>query len=250
MMAFAFTRWSFILTFPSAYNYLMVNKKMLARYAIREILNVIGMAVALFWSAGRLDWWAGWAAVLVSFAWLAATDIVIIRLYPQLLVDRLEARPGSKPWDMVIVGSIGLVTLIRYIVAGLDIRFAWSGGFSLAAQAAALVVCILGYALFVWAAAYNPFFSRIVRVQAERDHKVITAGPYQIVRHPAYLGVLLYELAVSILLASWWALLVSGISIALLIIRTALEDRALAAELAGYQEYSKQVRFRLLPGIW
>jgi protein-S-isoprenylcysteine O-methyltransferase Ste14 len=111
-------------------------------------------------------------------------------------------------------------------------------------------VCVLGYALFVWATASNTFFSQIVRIQSERGHTVVTGGPYHYVRHPAYVGAILYELAVPILLASWWALIASGLSAILLILRTALEDRALQSELTGYIDYARQVRHRLLPGIW
>jgi protein-S-isoprenylcysteine O-methyltransferase Ste14 len=78
----------------------------------------------------------------------------------------------------------------------------------------------------------------------------LLSGPYHYVRHPAYLGAILYELAVAVLLASWWALLVSGLSTILLIRRTALKDRALQAELSGYGTYARQVRYRLLPGVW
>jgi protein-S-isoprenylcysteine O-methyltransferase Ste14 len=120
----------------------------------------------------------------------------------------------------------------------------------LAAQIAALTLCVLGYALVVWATASNAFFSQIVRIQFERGHMVATGGPYQYVRHPAYLGAILYELAVPVLLASWWALIASGVSAILLILRTALEDRTLQAELPGYVDYARQVRRRLLPGIW
>ena len=75
-------------------------------------------------------------------------------------------------------------------------------------------------------------------------------GPYRYVRHPAYLGAMLYELAAPIVLASWWALPPSLLNAILLVLRTALEDRTLQAELAGYAEYAHRVRYRLLPGIW
>lgn len=78
----------------------------------------------------------------------------------------------------------------------------------------------------------------------------MTGGPYHYVRHPAYLGAILYEVAVPVLLASWWAFIISILSAVLLIVRTALEDRALQAELAGYVDYARHVRYRLLPGIW
>jgi len=111
-------------------------------------------------------------------------------------------------------------------------------------------VCVVGYALVVWATASNTFFSQIVRIQSERGHMVVTGGPYHHLRHPAYLGAILYELAVPVLLASWWALTASGINVVLLLLRTALEDRTLQAELAGYRDYARQVHHRLLPGVW
>jgi protein-S-isoprenylcysteine O-methyltransferase Ste14 len=145
---------------------------------------------------------------------------------------------------------LGLIQLVRYIVAGLDQRYGWRGGWPAVAQIAALTLCALGYALIVWATASNPFFSQIVRIQAERGHTIATGGPYRTVRHPAYAGALLYELAVPVLLASWPALIASGLNVVLLILRTALEDRTLHAELAGYADYARRVRYRLLPGVW
>jgi protein-S-isoprenylcysteine O-methyltransferase Ste14 len=227
-----------------------MNTTSVARYAVREILGIVGMAVALFWSAGRIDWWPAWAAIAVMLAWMTGAAIVIFRFNPDLLAERLGPRKGSKPWDTAILSLLGPAQLARYIVAGLDQRYGWTGGFPLAAQMAALIVCVLGYALVVWAAASNTFFSQIVRIQSERGHTVVTGGPYHYVRHPAYVGVMLYELAVPVLLASWWALLVTGLSAILLILRTALEDRTLRAELTGYVDYARQVHHRLLPGIW
>ena len=227
-----------------------MDTKLVARYAIRETMGIVIMGVALFWSAGRMNWWPAWASIAVMSAWIVATAIVIFRFNPDLLAERLGPRKGAKPWDTAIMSVLGLMQLVRYIVAGLDQRFGWTGGFPLAAQITALIVCALGYALVVWATASNAFFSQIVRIQSERGHAVAAGGPYHYVRHPAYVGAILYELAVSVLLASWWALVVSGLSAILLIIRTALEDCILQAELAGYAGYARQVRHRLLPGIW
>ena len=221
------------------------------RYAIREILSLAGMGVALFWSAGRLDWWPAWAALAVMAFWIGATAYIVLYHHPELLAERMGPRQGEKRWDRAIVGLMGLVTLVRYILAGLDQRYGWTGGFPVWVQFAALVLCVLGNdVLFVWAAAANAFFSRITRIQSERGHAVVVGGPYRYVRHPAYTGSILYELAVPILLASWPALIASGVSTLLLILRTALEDRTLQAELSGYAEYARRVRYRLLPGIW
>jgi protein-S-isoprenylcysteine O-methyltransferase Ste14 len=227
-----------------------MDTKLIARYAIRETMGIVVMGVALFWSAGRIDWWPAWAAIAVMLAWITATATVILRFNPHLLAERLGPRKGAKPWDTAIMSILGLTQLVRYIIAGLDQRYGWTGGFPLAAQIAGLTVSALGYALVVWATASNAYFSQIVRVQSERGHAVATGGPYHYVRHPAYLGAILYELAIPILLASWWALIASGLNAILLIVRTVLEDRTLRVELTGYVGYTRQVRYRLLPGIW
>jgi protein-S-isoprenylcysteine O-methyltransferase Ste14 len=227
-----------------------MHTKLVARYAIRETMGIVVMGVALFWSAGQIDWWPAWAAIAVMLAWIVATAIVIFRFNPDLLTERLGPRKGAKHWDIAIMSILGLTQLVRYIVAGLDQRYGWTDGFPLAAQIAALTVCVLGYALVVWATASNIFFSQIVRIQSERGDTVATSGPYHYVRHPAYVGAILYELAVPILLASSWALIASGLNAILLILRTALEDRTLQAQLTGYADYARQVRYRLLPGIW
>jgi protein-S-isoprenylcysteine O-methyltransferase Ste14 len=209
------------------------------------------MGTGLFWSAGRIDWWAAWAAIAVMAVWVIATAIIVLRNNPSLLAERLGPRKGAKPWDLAIVSILGLTQLARYILAGLDQRYGWTGGFPLAVQIAGLVVCVLSYdVLFVWATACNAFFSQVVRIQSERGHTVVTDGPYQYVRHPAYLGAILFELAVPFLLASWAALLFSVVNAVLLILRTALEDHTLKAELAGYADYANRVRYRLLPGVW
>jgi len=225
--------------------------KLVVRYVVREALSLAGMGVALFWSAGRIDWWAGWAALVVMGVWIAATAVIVLHLNPALLAERLGPREGAKSWDAAIVSSLGLVTLVRYIVAGLDQRYGWTGGLPVAAQLAGLAVGVVGYdLLFVWATVSNAFFSQVVRIQPERGQTVVSGGPYRYVRHPAYIGAIVYELAAPVLFASWWAMIPSGLAAILLIVRTALEDRTLQAELAGYAEYARRVRYRLVPGVW
>lgn len=227
-----------------------MNTRLIVLYILDQILSVAGMGVALFWSAGRLDWWAAWAAIAVWLVWFAATDIFILRRNPDLIAERLTPPKGAKTWDRAILSIFRLTTLARYILAGLDQRYGWTGGFPLAVQIAAWIGCALSYTLLAWAMASNPFFSQIVRIQSDRAQAVVADGPYRTVRHPAYAGMIVFEPAMSTLLASWWALLASGLSVILLVYRTALEDRTLQAELTGYVEYARQVRYRLVPGIW
>jgi protein-S-isoprenylcysteine O-methyltransferase Ste14 len=227
-----------------------MNSKSISLYILDQVLSIIAAGVALFWSAGRLNWWPAWAAMAVWLASFTAMDLLLMRFNPDLMAERLAPPKGAKSWDRAIVSVLRLTQLARYILAGLDQRYGWTGGFPLVAQIAGLTVFILGQSLFIWAMVSNAFFSQVVRIQSERGHAVATNGPYQYVRHPGYAGAILYEVALSTLLASWWALLASGLCAILLILRTALEDRTLLAELSGYAEYARQVRYRLLPHIW
>jgi len=227
-----------------------MNIKLIAVYILGGILGVVVMGAAVFWSAGRVDWWPGWAAILVWLGWYATMDIIVIRYKPELLRERLMPPKDAKTWDKRLLSVVRLIQLARYILAGLDQRYGWTIGFPAAAQIAGLALCVLSNALFFWALANNRFFSEVVRIQSERDHRVASGGPYRYVRHPGYAGMLVFELALGLLLASWWAIIGSGICAGLFIVRTALEDRTLQAELPGYAEYARQVRYRLLPGVW
>lgn len=227
-----------------------MNKKPVALYFLDQILGITGMSVALFWSAGRIDWWPAWAAIAVWLSWYAVMDSLIFRFNPDLMAERLSPPKGAKAWDRAIMSTVRLTQLARYILAGLDQRHGWTGDFPLAAQITGLAMCVLSYALFEWAMTSNAFFSQIVRIQSDRGHAVATGGPYRYVRHPGYAGLIVFELAISTLLASWWAILAGGLCALLFILRTALEDDTLQAELPGYGDYARQVRYRLLPGIW
>jgi protein-S-isoprenylcysteine O-methyltransferase Ste14 len=224
--------------------------RIILRWSIRETMGVVMVALILFLSAGRWDWVMGWALVGITALWVIATGLVVIPRYPELLAERLGPRKGGKTWDTTIMGIVGLGTIARYIVAGLDVRYGWTTGVPVALQVIGLVIAALGYALVVWATASNAFFSQIVRIQQERGHTVATGGPYRYVRHPSYVGTILFELATPIMLGSWWALIPGGLDAILFAVRTALEDKTLQRELDGYKEYAERVEYRLLPGVW
>lgn len=226
------------------------------RAAIREAMGVVFVAATLFIPAGTLNWAMGWALVGIYAVWVAATALILIPNNPELLVERATRKKGNKTWDTVILSIVGLTTIAKHILAGLDVRWGWTpqalpaGQMPLALQMAALVVAALGYALGTWAMAANAFFSKVVRIQADRGHAVATGGPYRYVRHPGYIGTIAFELATPIVLGSLWALIPGGLAALLFVVRTALEDRTLQEELDGYTEYAARVRYRLLPGIW
>jgi protein-S-isoprenylcysteine O-methyltransferase Ste14 len=220
------------------------------RWSIRETMGVVMVALFLFLSAGRWNWGMGWALVGIVALWVIATGLVVIPRYPELLAERLGPRKGAKTWDTAIMSIVALGTIARYIVAGLDVRFGWTTYMPFALQVLGLVIAVLGYALVVWATGSNAYFSQTVRIQQERGHAVATGGPYRFVRHPGYVGTILFELASPIMLGSWWALIPGGLDAVLFVVRTALEDKTLQRELGGYAEYAEQTRHRLLPGVW
>jgi protein-S-isoprenylcysteine O-methyltransferase Ste14 len=224
--------------------------KLAVLYILDQILGVLGMAVALFWSAGRFGWWPAWAAIAVWLVCFTAMDIIVFRLKPDLVAERISPPKGAKAWDRAILSVLRLAQLARYILAGLDQRYGWTSSFPRAAQITAIMICLLGYGLLLWAMASNSYFSQVVRIQSDRGHAVAANGPYRHIRHPAYIGMILFDLAISALLASWWAIIAGGLCAILLIVRTALEDRTLQKELSGYAQYADRVHYRLLPGIW
>jgi protein-S-isoprenylcysteine O-methyltransferase Ste14 len=217
----------------------------------REIMGVVMVAVILFLSAGRLDWVMGWATVGIYALWVGANALLLIPRNPELLAERAKRqKEGMKTWDKMLLSVVGLATLVKYILAGLDVRYGWTAQMPLTIQVIALVVSALGYALGTWAMVTNAYFSMIVRIQEDRGHAVVSDGPYRYVRHPGYTGTTAFELATPIMLGSLWALIPGVLAAVLTVVRTALEDRTLMEELDGYQDYAQQVRYRLLPGIW
>lgn len=225
-------------------------RNLIARFSLRESMGVVTMAAALLIAAGQIDWWPAWVVVILMGLWAGATGFVIVRNNPTLLAERLGPKEGAKSWDTIIMSVYGLLQLAMLIVAGLDQRYDWSPEYAIAVQISGVALIAFGHSLTVWATAVNSYFSQIVRLQSERGHKVVQSGPYQYVRHPAYLGSILVSLGTALALASSWALLLGLVCSLLMVLRTGLEDRMLQAELAGYAGYAAEHRYRLLPGIW
>jgi protein-S-isoprenylcysteine O-methyltransferase Ste14 len=220
------------------------------RTLLRLLAFVLILAAILFITAGRWDWVMGWA-YMAMYACVTIVGVLAVPLDPELVEERTQIKEGVKEWDkrITVVGSV-LYPLAILVVAGLDTRYGWSPTVALALQVAALVVAALGNLLSIWATAVNRFYGRFVRIQKERGHSVISDGPYRSVRHPGYTGQILFSLASALALGSLWALIPAGLFAALLVVRTALEDRTLQDELEGYRDYTRRVRHRLVPYVW
>jgi len=208
-------------------------------------------AAAFFWAAGRVDWTEGWLFLGLMVAGHSLSGLCVWRRDPELIRHRGRPGRGTPGWDLAWLAGFAILYLAILLVAALDGgRYRWS--------AMPLWLWPLGAALYVfflvfvtWAMAVNTYFEKTVRIQTERGHQVVDRGPYRIVRHPGYLGVIVgFVLAPPLLLGSWWAFVPAIPTSLWLVLRTALEDRFLRRGLDGYAEYAQRVRYRLLPRVW
>jgi protein-S-isoprenylcysteine O-methyltransferase Ste14 len=224
---------------------------MIAKLLLQTSFFVVAMGAVLFASAGTLHWPAAWVYLATSAVlgpacglWLAKTD-------PALLAERmrLTARDEQPAADKKFMLVFAATALIWIIAMGLDRRLDASD-VAFALQALGLAMYLLSTGFILWVFHENSFAAPVVKVQTERDHHVISTGPYAFVRHPMYSGVMLFFVGVPLLLGSWWGLAITPLFAVLFAIRTGIEERALIADLPGYADYAARVRYRLLPGIW
>jgi protein-S-isoprenylcysteine O-methyltransferase Ste14 len=215
----------------------------------RALLTPILMIALLFLLAGRWDYWQGWVYIILNALVLT---LMATRFTKDtgLIEERLNPKQGIKPWDRVYFAITTPLYFIALIVAGLDARFGWSRDMPATIYWSSVAIYLIGQAIFVWARFANRYFSSVVRIQTDRGQTVCKEGPYRFVRHPGYLGGFLFTATMGLMLGSWWAFIPQLIAALMLIWRTALEDRTLQAELPGYQEYVRETRYRLLPGVW
>jgi protein-S-isoprenylcysteine O-methyltransferase Ste14 len=210
------------------------------------------MGLVLFGSAGTPRWPAGWVYLAESHLGGLAIGLWLARNNPGLLAERLRppVQRAQKKWDKILLlAMLALWFGWLALMAADAARFQISHVPSWLQLLGALAVAISIYLSFLVFRA-NPFAAAVVKIQEERGHSVITTGPYRLVRHPMYAGVIPYFLGVPLLLGSWLGLALVPLLIVVLGIRTVLEERTLRAELEGYNDYAAEVRYRLVPYIW
>jgi protein-S-isoprenylcysteine O-methyltransferase Ste14 len=198
------------------------------------------------------NWWQAWAYAVVSILAFIISRILVNRRHPDLIAERarfMEAK-DTKPWDKVLAPVLGIGSVLILVVSGLDKYYGWTPASSLTVNLIALFGILFGYAFSSWALIENRFFSGTVRIQTERGHHVVSTGPYRIVRHPGYAGGLFGYIFIPLLLDSYWAWIPTILLCIVMIVRTALEDKTLQAELPGYKEYAQKTKHRLVPWVW
>jgi protein-S-isoprenylcysteine O-methyltransferase Ste14 len=216
---------------------------------ILTLLGATTAVVAVFGIAGKVAWWNAWI-FLVFVTLLGTCTSRLINKLPGLAEERRTAAARAVPWDLKLVKLINLALPVMVIVAALDMRFRWIPAIPGAISVAAFAAMIPSVRLTYRAIGANAFFSSHIRIQEDRGHVVVSAGPYRVIRHPGYAGAVLFNFLVPFALGSWPALIPGLATVVLLIYRTAREDQMLMAELPGYTAYAQQVRSRLMPEVW
>ncbi|HKA33835.1 MAG TPA: isoprenylcysteine carboxylmethyltransferase family protein [Candidatus Binatia bacterium] len=217
------------------------------------IIAVLCFALPIFLPAGTLDWPRAWifvAVVLVASAWSTA---VVYRASPGLLKERFKppVQKGQPLADKILVSLLlvaffGLMIFIRLDVS----HFHLLPKPGPLASALGLVLFILGWWLMTLALRENAFAAPVVKYQEERHQKVIDTGVYSVVRHPMYVGAVLLIIGMPLWLESYAGVVFAAVPIATLAVRILIEERFLKRELAGYEDYMRRVRWRLIPFVW
>jgi protein-S-isoprenylcysteine O-methyltransferase Ste14 len=227
------------------------NPGMIAKLLLQNTFFVVALGALLFASAGSLDWPAAWVFLVISAIlgpacglWLAKTD-------PALLAERMRPtfQADQPAADKKFMLTFVLVILIWLVAIGLD-RRVHASNVPLVLQGLGLAMYLLSIAFIVWVFRENSFAAPVVRVQAERHHRVVSRGPYAFVRHPMYSGIMLFFVGVPLLLGSWWGVAIAPVFAILFAIRARIEERALVEGLPDYADYAARVRYRLVPGLW
>ena len=225
---------------------------MTRRLIQKSLIGAAIMLVLLFVPAGTLDWPAAWV-FLIEFG-IASTLITrwLQRHNPVLLEERMKPliQHEQKPWDRKLMMAFLVLWCAWFVVMSLDaVRFGWSHVPLWLQVLGAIAIAVSMYIMFLIVRT-NSFAVPVVKIQAERGHRVVSDGPYAIVRHPMYGGTLLLIAGIPLLLGSWWGLMLTPLLILLLAVRAVMEERTLMAELPGYTNYAARVRYRLVPRVW
>ncbi len=213
------------------------------------IALIVVMAALLFLTAGTLDYWQAWTFLAVYFAASVAITLYLMRYDPQLLRRRMSGGPTAEkaPTQKIIMWVTSLEFIAIPIVSAFDHRFGWSEmppAMALAGDA----LMLLGWLAVFFVFKENSFASATIELAP--DQKVISTGPYALIRHPMYTGGLVLLFAIPIALGSWWGALVLIPMLPALIWRLFDEEKFLAGNLPGYADYQRKVRYRLVPRVW
>jgi protein-S-isoprenylcysteine O-methyltransferase Ste14 len=225
---------------------------MILRLIVQSFIWFGATAILLFLAAGTFAWPGAWVYLVLMILLSFTLGIDLARRDPGLLRERMGSpvQRDQPAADKLLLIVLLLSIFAWLVVMGLDAkRFAWSS--------VPTLVQVLGALITLWSIWFccrtmreNSFAAPVVKLQRERGQRVISTGPYAIVRHPMYFGAAFYFIGAALLLGSWWGVIFAFVLIGLLCVRIPIEEKALRAGLEGYDEYAGRVRYRLIPHVW
>lgn len=223
--------------------------KLLLQSVLNFFLGAVILGVLLFFTAGTIHYWQAWVFIVVFSAASNGIGIFLSLTDPALLERRKNVHPQTKssPAQMVIGALIVIGVLALLLIPALDHRFGWS---SMPVLVAILgnVLLVTSFVMFYFVFRENTYAGPVEVVEGQQ---VISTGPYALVRHPMYSGVVVMCVGAVLALGSWWALLVIVLmEIPVLVWRILDEERLLTNDLPGYAKYMREVRYRLVPHLW
>jgi protein-S-isoprenylcysteine O-methyltransferase Ste14 len=221
-------------------------KNLLLNVLIKFVSAIIVMAAIIFIPAGTLDYWNGWLYLVTMLILVSFAFVYLNKHDPELLKKRMQIHEKQKEQKLYVKLSIVLL-IVTFIIPGLDFRFGWSQA-PLWVVIAATIVFVLSYIMFLIVMIQNSYASRVIEIQ--KGQKLIDTGLYSFVRHPMYLAATIMYLAMMLVLGSYYALIPMIFLPVLLAYRIINEEKLLIKELPGYKEYTKKVKYRLIPFVW
>lgn len=222
------------------------SKSLMKTVVLRFAMAFAVLGLMFFLPAWTINYWQAWVYILVLFIPMSILVRYLYKNDPKLLERRMRMKERQTTQKLVIALSF-LFFLPAYIIPGFDVRFGWSN-VPLIVVVIADVVVLFGYLMFALVLKTNSYASRVIEV--EKGQKVITTGPYVIVRHPMYLAVLILYAFSPLALGSFWAMIPLVLLIILLVARIKGEEKELLENLEGYKEYVAKTKYRLVPRIW
>ena len=222
------------------------NKKLAVSVFIRLVFAIPALGLIFFLPAGTLRYWQAWMYMGTLFLPMFVLFAYLLKNDPALLERRMRTKEKEVPQSLIITFSIP-VYLAAFILPGFDIRYGWSNVPAIVSILADLFV-FTGYMTFFLVLRENSYASRVIEV--EEEQKVISTGPYALVRHPMYSGMLLMYLSSPLALGSYWAIIPASLIVIVLVARIRNEEKVLLRDLPGYADYQQQTRYRMIPWVW
>ncbi|MBN3509846.1 isoprenylcysteine carboxylmethyltransferase family protein [Mycolicibacterium septicum] len=213
------------------------------------VLGLVFFAATLFWPAGTFHYWQAWVFIAVFMATTVVPSMYLAVRDPAALQRRLHGGPTAETRivQKIVIWAVTGSAVAAFVLSALDHRFGWSS-VPTAVVVLGNVLVAVGLILAQTVVFQNSFAG--ASIQVEDEQQLVSTGLYGLVRHPMYFGAVLMMFGTPLALGSYWALLVSIVSIPVFGVRITDEEKMLRAELDGYDEYTQKVRYRLLPYLW